>query len=68
MASLNMKILSLSEKYKTISEVESATKPSKVAEKYGIPRYKISTRLLPGKEEKLKMLFNLVRLAQKGKA
>ena len=43
MASLKRKRLSLSEKYKAISEVESGTKPSKVAEKYGVLRNTIST-------------------------
>ena len=42
MVSLNRKRLSLSEKYKIIIEVESETKRSKVAEKYGVPRNTIS--------------------------
>ena len=42
MVNLNRKRLSLSEKYKTIIEVESGTKRSKVAEKYSVPRYTIS--------------------------
>ena len=48
MVSLNRKRLSLSEKYKIIIEVESETKRSKVAEKYGVPRNTISAKLLPG--------------------
>ena len=43
MVSLKRKRLSLSEKYKTIIEVESGIKPSKVAGKYGVPRITIST-------------------------
>ena len=48
MASLKRKRLSLSEKYKAITEVESGKKPSKKTEKYGVPRNAISTWLLPG--------------------
>ena len=39
MVSLKRKRLSLSKKYKAITEVASGTKPSKVAEKYDVPRY-----------------------------
>ena len=51
MASSKRKRLSLSEKYKTIIEVESGTKLSKVAEKYSVPRNTTSTStwLLPFK-------------------
>ena len=38
MATPKRKRLSLVEKYKAITELESGTKPSKVAEKYGVPR------------------------------
>ena len=43
MVSLKRKRLSLSERYKAITEVESGTKPSKAARKLGIPRIIIST-------------------------
>ena len=43
MTSLKRNNLSLSEKYKAITEVESGTKPSKLAEKYGVPRNIVST-------------------------
>ena len=59
MASLKRKWLSFSNKYKAITAVESGAKPSKVAEKYGVPRNAISTWLLPGNKEKIKVLFNL---------
>ena len=52
MASLKRKRLSLSEKYSGITEVESGMKPSKVAEKYGVPRNTISACLLPGNKGK----------------
>ena len=57
MASLKRKRLFLSEKYKAITEVESGTKPLKVAEKYGVPRNPRSTWLLPGNKEKIKVAF-----------
>ena len=63
MASLKRKKLSLSEKYKAITEVESGTEPLKVAEKYGAPRNTISAWLLLANKEKIK----LVRLSQKAK-
>ena len=63
MASLKRKKLSLSEKYKAITKVESGTKPLKVAEKYGAPRNTISAWLLLANKEKIK----LVRLSQKAK-
>ena len=53
------KRLSLSYKYKAITDVESGTQPPKVAEKYGVPRNTVSTWVLPGNKEKLKVLFNL---------
>ena len=57
MASLKWKRLSLSEKYKAITKVESGTKPSMVTEKYGVPRNTISTWLLPENKEKSKSAF-----------
>ena len=56
MATQKRKRLSLVEKYKAITELESGTKPSKVAEKYGVPRNTISTWLLPENKEKIKSL------------
>ena len=44
MASLKMKRLSLSEKYKAIIEVESGTRPSKVAEVLTSPLITITKR------------------------
>ena len=68
MASLKRARLSLSEEYKiAITQVESETKPLMVAEKYAVPRNTIPTCPPPGNKEKLKVLFNLVRIAQKGK-
>ena len=54
MENLKRKRLSLSEKYKAITDVESGTKLSKVAKKYGVPRNTMSTWLLPGNKEKVK--------------
>ena len=65
MVSLKRKKLSLSEKYK--SEVDSGTKPLKVAEICDALRNIILIWLVPGKKRKLKLLFNLVSLAQKEK-
>ena len=59
MASGKRKRLSLSEKYKQITKVESGTKPSKVAKKYGVPTNAIRRWLLPGKKEILKVFFDL---------
>ena len=58
--------MSLGEKYKAITELESGIKPSKVAEKYDVPRNTVST-WLKKKKKKSKMLSNLVKLARKGK-
>ena len=49
--SLKRNRLSLSEKQKAVTEVESGTMPSKVTEKYNVPRNTISTWLLPGKKK-----------------
>ena len=57
MASLKRKRLPLSEKYKAITEMGSGTQPLKVAEKYVIPRNTISTWLLPGNNEKIRIAF-----------
>ena len=53
-ASLKRKRLPLSEKYKAITEVESGTNPSKVVEKYGVPKNTISTCILPGNKKNYK--------------
>ena len=52
-ASLKRKRLSLSEKYRAIIEAGLETKPSKVTEKYSVPRNTISTWLLPENREKI---------------
>ena len=60
MVSLKRKRLSLSEKYKAITEVASGTKPSKVAEKYDVPdRHDCYLKI----KKKLKVLFNQLRSA-----
>ena len=46
------KRVSLGEKYKAITDLESGLKPSKVAEKYNVPRNTISTWLKKKKEIK----------------
>ena len=51
MANLKRKILSLSNKYKAVTEVESGTKPSKPS------KDTISTWLLPGNMEKIENAF-----------
>ena len=61
------KRLSLVEKYKAITELESGTKPSKVAEKYGVPRNTISTWLLPENKEKIKSAFHFGEVGTKRK-
>ena len=45
MLTVKRKRVSLGEKYKAITELESGIKPSKVAEKYDIPRNTVSTWL-----------------------
>ena len=64
MASLKRNRLSFPEKYKTITEVESGTKSSKIAKKYGVPRNTISTCGYYYLEikKKLTVRFNLVKL------
>ena len=65
MSTVKRKRVSLGEKYKAITELESGIKPSKVAEKYDIPGNTLSTWFR--KKKKSKMLSNLVKLARKGK-
>ena len=67
MASLKRQRLLLSEKYKVITKVESGTKLSKVADKYGVPRNTISTWLLPGNKEKNKSAFQSGEVSTKRK-
>ena len=47
--------------------MESGTKPSEVAEKYGASRNTISTWLLPGNEEKIKSAFQSGKVSAKRK-
>ena len=65
MSTVKRKRVSLGEKYKAITELESGIKPSKVAEKYDVPRNTVSTWLK--KKKKSKMLSNPVKSARKGK-
>ena len=37
MSAVKRKQMSLAEKYKAIQELETGVKPSKIAEKYGVP-------------------------------
>ena len=46
------KRVSLGEKFKAITDIESGLKPSKVAEKYDVPRNTISTWIKKKKEIK----------------
>ena len=55
----------LSEKYE--AEVESGAKPSQVAKKYGVLTNTISTWLLPGNKEKIKVLFKSSEVSTKRK-
>ena len=45
MSTVKRKRVSLGEKYKAITKLESGIKPSKVAEKYDVPRNTVSTWL-----------------------
>ena len=65
MSTVKRKRVSLGEKYKAITELESGIKSSKVAEKYDVPRNKYQHGLK--KKKKSKMLSNPVKLARKGK-
>ena len=49
------KRVSLGEKYKAITDLESGLKPSKVAEKYDVPKNTISTRFK--KKEEIKSAY-----------
>ena len=61
MSTVKRKRVSLGEKCKAITELESGIKPSKVAEKYDFPRSTVSTWLK--KKKKSKMISNPVKLA-----
>ena len=54
MSTVKRKRVSLDEKYKAITELESGIKPSKVAEKYNVPRNTVSTLLKKKKKSKLR--------------
>ena len=64
MVSLKRKRLSPSGKYKAITEVRSETKPSKVAEKYGIPRNTV-LKWLPGNKKRIKNAFQAGEVSTK---
>ena len=55
MSSIQRKRTSLSQKYKAIVDLESGLKPSKVAEKFNVPRNTISTWIK--KKDKIKSAF-----------
>ena len=57
------KRVSLGEKYKAITDLESGLKPSKVAEKYDVPRNTISTWLK--KKEEIKSAFKSGEVSSK---
>ena len=59
------KRVSLGEKYKAITDLESCLKPSKVAEKYDVPRSAISTWLK--KKEEIKSAFKSGEVSSKRK-
>ena len=59
------KRVSLGEKYKAITDLESDLKPSKVAEKYDVPRNTISTWLK--KKEEIKSAFKSGEVSSKRK-
>ena len=59
------KRVSLGEKYKAITDLESGLKPSKVAEKYDVPRNTISTWLK--KKEEIKSAFKSGEVSSKRK-
>ena len=65
MSTVKRKRVSLSEKYKAITELESGIKPSKVAEKYHVPRNTVSTWLK--KKEEIKNTFKSGEVSSKGK-
>ena len=59
------KRVSLGEKYKTTTDLESGLNPSKAAEKYDVPRNTYQHGLR--KKKKSKVLSNPGKLARKGK-
>ena len=65
MSTVKRKRVSLGEKYKAITELESGIKPSKVAEKYEVPRNTVSTRLK--KKEEIKNAFKSGEVSSKRK-
>ena len=65
MSTIKRKRVSLGEKYKAITELESGIKPSKVAEKYDVPRNTVSTWLK--KKEEIKNPFKSGEVSSKRK-
>ena len=65
MSTVKRKRVSLGEKYKAITELESGIKPSKVAEKYDVPRNTVSTWLK--KKEEIKNAFRSGEVSSKRK-
>ena len=65
MSTVKRKRVSLGEKYKAITELESGIKPSKVAEKYDVPRNTVSTWLK--KKEEIKNAFKSGEVSSKRK-
>ena len=57
--------MSLGERYKAITELESGIKPSKVAEKYDVPRNTVSTGLK--QKEEIKNAFKSGEVSSKRK-
>ena len=65
MSTVKRNRVSLGEKYKAITELESGIKPSKVAEKYDVPRNTVSTWLK--KKEEIKNAFKSGEVSSKRK-
>ena len=65
MSTVKRKRVSLGEKYKAITELESSIKPSKVAEKYDVPKNTVSTWLK--KKEEIKNAFKSGEVSSKRK-
>ena len=65
MSTVNRKRVSLGEKYKAITELETGIKPSKVAEKYDVPRNAVSTWFK--KKEEIKNAFKSSEVSSKRK-
>ena len=59
MVGLKRKRLSLSNKYKAVTEVDSRTKPSKTTEKCGVPKIQDQHGHCLEKNKKINVLFNL---------